>query len=110
MRSPAVPADADVLGVIFVDDAGTAQLVHEYQGGEYTLADIVPNFQLGELVESGNEDETVLLLTRDDLRTLKWMADAYSFDHEEGFIEMCLEITRFAIGRKGDELRFVANF
>ncbi len=110
MRLPAVPTDTDVPGVYFADDTGTAQLVHEYQGGEYSLGDIVPNFQLGELVESGGEDETVLLLTGDDLHTLKWMADAYSFDFEEGFIEMCLEITRFAIGRKGKGLRFTANF
>ena len=110
MRLPAVPTDADVPGVYFADDTGTAQLVHEYQGGEYSLADIVPDFQLGELVEPGGEGETVLLLTRDNLGTLKWMADAYSFDYEDGFIEMCLEITRFAIGREGKVLRFTANF
>ena len=114
MRLPAVPTDADVPGVYFADDTGTAQLVHEYQGGEYSLDDIVLNFQLGELVESGGEGETVLLLTRDDLRTLKWMAAAYSFDYEAPFIEMCLEMKRFAdqfgSGPASTEMRFTANF
>ena len=110
MKLRDVPTDADVPGVYFVDDAGTPRLVHEYQGGEYGLADIIPNFQLGELVEPSREGETVLVLTPQDLGTLKWSADAYSFDYDEGFIEMCLEITRFAIGRKGKGLRFTANF
>ena len=42
------------------------------------------------------------------------MADAYSFDYEEGFIEMCLEMALFAdplVGGEGHgEVRFTANF
>lgn len=38
------------------------------------------------------------------------MADAYSFDHDERFIEMCLELHRFAIAVPDDRHRFEANF
>ena len=56
----------------------------------------------------------MLVLTAKEASTLKTMADAYSFDYEEGFIEMCLEIALFAdqlVGGQGDgEVRFTANF
>jgi hypothetical protein len=38
------------------------------------------------------------------------MADAHSFDYEEGFIEMCLEMQRFAANLSGDSFHFTANF
>ncbi len=63
---------------------------------------------------AGAGDETVLVLTAEEVHTLKTMADAYSFDYEEGFIEMCLEMALFAdqlVGGEGDgEVRFTANF
>ncbi len=62
----------------------------------------------------GGGNETVLVLTAEEVRTLKTMADAYSFDYEEEFIEMCLAMALFAnqlVGGEGDgELRFTANF
>ena len=62
----------------------------------------------------GGGNETVLVLTAEEVRTLKTMADAYSFDYEEEFIEMCLEMTLFAErlvgGEGGGEVRFTANF
>ncbi len=67
-------------GVYAVDAQGHEILVHLYQGGDYELADIVEFFQLGRLQESAREDETVLVLTAKEMRTLKTMADAYSFD------------------------------
>ncbi len=101
-------------GVYAVDAQGGEILVHRYQGGDYELADIVEFFQLGWLQESAREDETVLVLTAEEMRTLKTMADAYSFDYEEPFIEMCLEMKRFsdatAGGPAGAEIRFTANF
>ena len=101
-------------GVYAVDAQGRDILVHLYQGGDYELADIVEFFQLGRLQESAREDETVLVLTAKEMRTLKTMADAYSFDYEEPFIEMCLEMKRFADatagGPAGAEIRFTANF
>ncbi len=101
-------------GVYAVDAQGRDILVHLYQGGDYDLADIVEFFQLGRLQEPAREDETVLVLTAEEMRTLKTMADAYSFDYEEPFIEMCLEMKRFADatagGPTGGEMRFTANF
>ena len=78
-------------------------------------------FDLGRPEESRRGNETVLVLTaeevrtlRTEVRTLKTMADAYSFDYEEGFIEMCLEMALFGdqfVGGEGDgEVRFTANF
>ncbi len=101
-------------GVYALDARGREALVHLYQGGNYELADIVEFFQLGRLQESAREDETVLVLMAKEMRTLKTMADAYSFDYEEPFIEMCLEMKRFADvaagGPAGGEISFTANF
>ena len=101
-------------GVYALDAQGREALVHLYQGGDYGLADIVEFFQLGRLHEPDREDETVLVLTAKEIPTLKTMADVYSFDYEEPFIEMCLEMQRFvdasAGGPAGGEIRFTANF
>ncbi len=101
-------------GVHALDAQGRETLVHLYQGGDYGLADIVEFFQLGRIEEADRGDETALVLTREELRTLKTMADAYSFDYEEPFIEMCLEMKRFADaaggGPAGGEVSFTANF
>jgi hypothetical protein len=101
-------------GVYGVDRDGREQRVHPYQGGRYTLSDVVDLFDLGRLEESAGGNETVLVLTAEEVRTLRTMADAYSFDYEEGFIEMCLEMALFAdqfVGGQGDgEVRFTANF
>ncbi len=89
---------------------GREGLVHLYQGGLYDLGDIAEIFRLGTPEDSENEGETVLILNRKDLRTLKTTADAYSFDYEEPFIEMCLEMHRFALEVPGETVRFTANF
>ena len=89
---------------------GPEQLVHLYQDGLYNLGDIDEIFSLGTIEDSENEGESVLVLNRKDLRTLKTMADAYSFDYEEPFIEMCLEMHRFALEVPGETVRFTANF
>ncbi len=90
------------------------RLVHLYQGGDYRLADIVEFFQLGTLEEAGDANEAVLVLTGKELQSLKTMADTFSFDYEEEFIEMCLELTRFAAGLDAApdalEIRFTENF
>ena len=93
---------------------GKQRLVHLYQGGDYRLADIVEFFQLGKLEEAGGADEAVLVLTGKELQTLKTMADAFSFDYEEEFIDMCLEMTGFAAGLAAApdalEIRFTEYF
>jgi len=97
-------------GVYSNDAGGTEQLVHLYQGGTYKLADICEIFELGK-VEGIERDETsALVLDRRELRRLKASADAFSFDYEEPFIEMCYEMVRFAAGVPGDSVRFEANF
>lgn len=83
-------------------------LVHEYQDGEYLLTDIVELFVLGEVSDPGTEGERAFILPRADVRQLKVRADAESFDHEEGFIEMCLDIWRFASERSEELFRFVS--
>ncbi len=93
---------------------GKQRLVHLYQGGDYRLADIVEFFQLGKHEEAGGADEAVLVLTGKELQTLKTMADTFSFDYEEEFIELCLEMTRFAAGLAAApdtfEIRFTEYF
>ena len=97
-----------------VDRDGREQQVHPYQGGPYTLSDVAQLFDLGRLEESRRGHETVLVLTAEEVRTFRTMADAYSFDYEEGFIGMCLEMALFADqlvgGQGGGEVRFTANF
>ncbi|HLQ25486.1 MAG TPA: hypothetical protein VK138_06330 [Acidiferrobacterales bacterium] len=85
-------------------------LVHHYQGGEYHLADIVACFELGRLEKDKGTGETQLVLDAREIHLLKTMADAYSFDYEEGFIEMCLEIHQFAAGLPHESFCFTANF
>ena len=77
---------------------GKQRPVHLYQGSDYQLADIVEFFQLGKLEEADGANETELVLTGKELKTLKTMADTFSFDYEEGFIVMCREMKRFAAG------------
>lgn len=87
---------------------GALVFVHEYAGEElgedYALADMVENFGIGKF-----EDGT-LVLTRKELRDMKNLADAYSFDHAEGFIEMCLEMARVAATLPGETVTFVSEF
>ncbi len=101
-------------GVYARDGDGEQRLVHLYQAGDYQLAEIVEFFQLGKLEESGAANEAVLVMTGKELQTLKTMADTFSFDHEEEFIEMCLEMTRFAAGLTAApdplEIRFTEYF
>jgi hypothetical protein len=87
---------------------GSVLTVHVYAGEElgedYSFADIVEAFALGTPVEAGLE------FTRKELRDLLNLANAYSFDHPEGFIEMCLEVARTAANLPGDKLTFHGDF
>ena len=95
---------------VYASDGRGERLVHLYQGGFYALADIPDNFSLGTVEEPRKESESVLVLDRSDLRQLKTAADGLSFDYEEPFIEMCLEMCRFAQNVPGETVRFTANF
>ncbi len=83
-------------------------LVHSYQGGEYCLADIVAYFKLGRLEKETGW--TKLALDAREMRQLKTMAYAYSFDYEEAFIEMCLDMHRFTEKFPNQSFCFSANF
>lgn len=110
MDIPSTSRELPSPGVYKEDTDGSMKLVHAYQGGDYGLEDIADYFQLGRLEPALQGDETVLILDAAELRRLKTMADAYSFDYEEGFIEMCLEIQRCASNLPGPTFQFVANF
>ena len=98
-----------VSGVYFLGEDGSWALVHEYLDGDYELADIVELFALGEATAAGPGGAPGLVLQRGDLRKLKVNAHAESFDHDEGFIEMCLDIWRFGELVMGEMLRFVSS-
>jgi hypothetical protein len=95
-------------GVYGTDRDGRQALVHEYIGSDYWLGDVVDLFQLGRL--DGDEDSPRLVLTMKEVHDLKRFADAYSFDYDEGFIEMCLDIHRFALAHPAEHIVLTADF
>lgn len=95
-------------GIYAGSDSGTLVLVHEFIEDDYGLEDIHVLFALGSL-ESVSQDEVQLDLTGSEVRILKTMADAQSFDHGEGFIRMCQEIHAFASGKGDGPFRFHAG-
>ena len=84
---------------------GETVRVHEYQDGDYVRADVRDAFGLGRM-ETDETGHPVLVLRPDEVRQLKPLADSHSFDYEEGFIELCLDLHRFAIGLDLPEIRF----
>ncbi|MBI3710198.1 MAG: hypothetical protein HY246_21340 [Proteobacteria bacterium] len=95
-------------GVYAAGSDGKPVLVHTYQDGDYGLADVVELFELGQIEEaSGGESGGIrLILTTKEMRQLKAFADAYSFDHEPGFIEMCLDLDRHATACPAERFEF----
>ena len=84
---------------------GETVRVHEYHDGDYVLADVRDAFGLGRM-ETDETGHPVLVLRPNEVRQLKPFADSYSFDYEEGFIELCLDLHRFATGLNLPEIRF----
>lgn len=103
-------AENAVIGVYADNSRGVFSLVHEYTEGDYGLEDIVGVFHLGTLISTKDSGPTIVELSFQDLQKLKVLADAYSFDYEEGFIEMCLDMHRFSITESQERFRFTANF
>ena len=110
MSDPDQASDARQYPGVYASDGETERLVHLYQGGFYKLSDIFDIFGLGEVEESEDSEISAITLDREEIRTLKTRADAFSFDYEEPFIEMMLEMHRFAQAVPGETVRFVANF
>lgn len=95
-------------GVYVEAGPGHWQCLYVYEGGDYGLEDVVEYFGLGEL--QTQEGGVHLRLTRRQIRELRVAADAYSFDYDPEFIEMCLAMERMAARLPHDNLRFFANF
>ncbi len=95
-------------GVYAIDEQGELTLLHEYQDGEYSLEDLLEEFGFGKAEQKSENGDTVIVLDAREIRELKVNADAYSFDYDEGFIEMCLDIDRFAGGATEDRVRLVS--
>lgn len=84
---------------------GQVVQVHAYEEGDYTLADIAELFALGR-PDVEPDGRPALVLGAKEARQLKALADATSFDHEEGLIRLCLDLHRFAITTGAAEVRF----
>lgn len=95
-------------GVYAVDDQGGFTLLHEYQNEEYSLEDVQESFGLGTVERAGDGQDGVLVLNGKEVHELKVNADAYSFDYDEGFIQMCLDIERAYPGLPGEMLRLIS--
>ena len=95
-------------GVYAVDEQGGLTLVHEYQNDEYSLDDVLEEFGFGRADQEGDNGETIVVLEAREIHELKVNADAYSFDYDEGFIEMCLDIERYSTGAEGETIRLVS--
>lgn len=97
--------DQTTSGVYCDDGSGAERLVHEYTDEDYDLEDIHRCFGLGRL--ESDDGGLALSLVGDEIRRLKVMADAQSFDHPEDFIIMCLDIFRFASSLGPGPHRFI---
>ena len=97
------------LGVYVLSEDNQFALVHAYQEGEYVLEDVFELFGFG-AIEEIQDGINAVRLTQHEIRQLKVSADAYSFDYDEEFIEMCLALHRYAQSSSQDQMLFVANF
>jgi hypothetical protein len=95
-------------GVYAVDDNGELTLLHEYQDGDYSLEDVLEEFGFGRMEGSSENGDAVVELDSKEIRELKVNADAYSFDYDEGFIAMCLDIERHFSGTAEAGVRLVS--
>jgi hypothetical protein len=95
-------------GVYALDEDGGLTLLHEYQDSEYSLEDLIEEFGFGRMDGGTENGDEIIVLAPKEIRQLKVNADAYSFDYDEGFIAMCLDIDRFASGNADESLRLVS--
>ena len=95
-------------GVYAIDDEGGLTLLHEYQDGDYSLEDLLEEFGFGRVESDSEIGDAIVVLDAKEIRELKVNADAYSFDYDEGFIEMCLDIERYHAGTSENGIRLVS--
>ncbi len=96
-------------GVYCIEPPGPAEPVHPFADGDYGLTDIPELMLIGRVVADPDGHERVTLSAH-EMRELKTFADAHSFDFDEGLIELCNDLHRFA-SRYGDpEFTFIAVY
>ena len=95
-------------GVYAIDDDGELTLLHQYQDGDYSLEDLLEEFGFGRMEADSENGDAVVVLEAREVREMKVNADAYSFDYDEGFIEMCLDIDRYFSNLEDDNVRLVS--
>lgn len=93
-----------VQGVYATGRDGLPVLVHEYLNENYGLGDVHGSLQLGLLAET--EDTLSVTLTRKEITDLNNLSNAFSFDYDEGFIEMCQDMHRLAADLPGETVTF----
>ncbi|WP_119168571.1 hypothetical protein [Algihabitans albus] len=96
-------------GVWGAGPEGSLELLLEDDGGDWSLEEVPELFGLGR-TEEDEEERLHLILEPREARQLKPLADAHSFDHDEGLIQAMLAMARFAQGHPGPELRFLQIF
>lgn len=92
--------------VLSLEPNGSQIVVHQDQGGEYELIHIHAFFQLGE-PDRDEQGRDILNFDAASLKKLKTLADAYSFDYEEGLILLCLDLHRYALANPRESYRFL---
>ncbi len=107
-ETPQTPQTPETLAVTALTPDGETVRVHAYQDGDYVLADVRDVFGLGRM-ETDETGYPVLVLRPNEVRQLKSLAYTHSFDCEEGFIELCLDLHRFASGLNLPEVRFLSD-
>lgn len=82
-------------GVYALGPDGRWHLVHADRGGDYHLHDVREAFDLGTAGED-TDGTPLLALDAREVRQLKALADAQSFDHDPDLIALCADIHGFA--------------
>lgn len=90
----AMESSEDVPAGVYVEDDRGLRCLHRFELGDYGLEHVAEFLQLGTLCPHSKSGWTCLMLEGHELREIKVQADAYSFDFDEGFIQMCLDIVR----------------
>lgn len=86
-------------GVYAQEPDGRWRLIHADRGGDYHLHDIREAFGVG-TAGSDADGTPMLALEPRELRHMKALADAQSFDHDPDLIALCADIHAHAAGAR----------
>jgi hypothetical protein len=98
--------DGETPGIYLLGPAATPVLVHAYLNENYALADVAEILQYGKVGENAG-GAPMLTLTRREMADVANMINASSFDYDDGFVEMCLDMARHATDAPGAEVVFI---